>query len=201
MNHLIAKILSESLRPMYDTKLVTTLGGLVSVASVKTKDNKDIRFPVPFGSNEQPVQISNNALVPDSRQRAIIYFEGNDSVTQSSSGEKSRITSNLRLVCWYQAERYQVSSGKSVHSVLVSQVLGYLASAGKDSADVVITSITPGRIFDSTARIFNQYTYQQERGQYMQHPYYAFAIDLVVNFQINHKCNGDLLPIDTAGCC
>lgn len=199
MNHAVAKVLAEALEPLYTIKLVSVLAGLVKTAVTETKDKKPKKFPIPFSSDSQPLQITNDSLIPDSSKRAIIYFEGNDTQMTDFTDKRSRMTSNLRLICWYNADQYETKRG-SVHTALLSYVLGQIPKAKQLADDIYITKIDIGKIHDSTAKLFSQYTYKEERGQFMQPPYYAFGIDITVEFQLNHFCHDIIIPIDTASC-
>ena len=197
----VAKILALSLMPMYASQKVTVLGGLVKVASQEIKEKQIEKFPIPYSAGSQPMQISNDAFIPDSSQRAIIYFEGSDSNVTMFENNKSRFKAALRLICWYNADKFQTDDDSSVHISLLAEILGLLPSAKRLSDQILALDIVPGSIIDSTPRLFSQYSYKEEKGQYLLPPYYALGIDLTTTFQINHGCNAKLKPVESGGCC
>lgn len=201
MTNEIAKVLAGSLEPMVNQRLITVLCGLTKVAQQK-RDTLTLRFPVPYDYDSATYQIENSALVPDAKERAIVYFEGNDTDVAGFSQKRSQGRTSLRLVCWYDRSKYQSPDNDSVHTVLMSQFLEYLGSARPPYDGVIATfQVDVTRIYDSVESLFSKYTYRQERSQYLLSPYFALGIDITVSYQINHGCRKDLLPVNTAACC
>lgn len=196
----IAKILANSLEPLYNKGLVTVLGSLVKTASVQ-RDGRVIRFPVPYSDEDQPIQIDNSEFMPDASQRCIVYFEGENTNVTDANSERARMSTPLRLVCWYDSNKFQYPEGTndSLASALTKLLLqGLMRVKGNTGLPVYITDITPTRILDSSAALFSRYTYREERNQYLTAPYYALGIDLTINYQINYKngCTPELTPTD-----
>ncbi|CAG5001948.1 hypothetical protein DYBT9275_02773 [Dyadobacter sp. CECT 9275] len=202
MTHEVARVLATALMPMYNHQLVTVLGGLVKMA-LTDKGGKTVRFPVPHSDASQPMQIDNNAFIPDAKQRAIIYFEGTDSDIVSFDRDKSRMRTNLKLICWYNLNMFQVEGSNSVAVTLLNNVLGLLPSASALPGEILALKTVATKVIDKGPNLFSQYTYKEERSQYLQDPYYAFGIDLSCTYQINHTsdCHGKLIPVDTVECC
>lgn len=208
MTHEVALVLAKSLQPMFDHGLVTTLSGLVKTATVQRDGGKVERFPYPFASETQPIMMTNSDLIPDSRSRAIIYFEGNDTNVSESTAQRTRMTSEVRLICWYDSSKFQVSGVPAkvdtVHTVLLSNILANLHKAKTIESPIKALNIDIIRVLDSTQRLFSNYTYKEERGQYLQAPYYAIGIDIRSTFQLSHSdgCFNKLLAVDSADeCC
>lgn len=201
MTNEIAKILAASLQPLYDTQVITTLAGLSKVATQK-KQEATVRFPVPYDEDSATYQMDRSQLVPDSRQRAIVYFEGNDSDITSFEGKKSKGRTSLKLICWYNSNKFSTIAQGTVHSVLTSAILNLIGKA-KPTHDGVIQGlfIDVTRIYDSAANLFSRYTYKEEYGQYLQNPYFALGIDITVTYQINHGCSTELLAVNATDCC
>lgn len=201
MTHEIAKILAQSLSPLYDAELITILCGLVKTVS-QARDNAIIRFPVPYDTDAPVYQIENSDLIPDHGQRAIVYFEGTDTLISDNQLRKSKASSGLRLVCWYNSERMQVTEGNSLHSLLIGSFLGLLKEARPPQDGIIVAmKAEANRVIDSYDSLFAKYSYVKERGQYLQSPYFAFGIDINVTYQINHGCATKPLPINSADCC
>lgn len=201
MTHEVARVLSESLTPLYNTKIITVLAGLSKLAVTETRDQKSLRYPVPYDSDSQPMQVENDSLIPDHRQRAILYFEGTDSDVTTFEQDKSKMRSNLRLVCWYNSLMFQWEEGHSLHLTLVSAILKLLPNAKNQSDQLLAMDVRATRIYDSAAALFSRYTYREERGQYLLAPYFALGIDLSVTYQLNHECHGGLVPVESSVCC
>lgn len=196
----VARVLSLSLMPLYTNKIVTVLGGLAKTATV-LKDGKPLRFPIPYGAKSQSMQIEDDSFIPDSRQRAIIYFEGTNADITAYENNKSKFRAALKLVCWYNLEMFETVNSASVQISLLSEILGLLPGAKNISDEILGLTVIAGAVQDSTPKLFSQYSYKEERGQYLQPPYYSLGIDIVTTFQINHGCHGKLIPINVGGCC
>lgn len=201
MTNEVAKILAGALQPLYNAELITVLCGLTKVVT-QQKDKTTVKFPVPYDYDSPVYQIENSALVPDERQRAIVYFEGNDSDLTSFSQNKSKGSTRLKLVCWYNTNMLQHPQNESIHPVLVSKINGLIGKV-KTHPDSIIQGfqVEATRVYDSAASLFSRYTYKEERGQYLQNPYFALGIDFTVTYQINHGCTSELLAINARDCC
>lgn len=197
----VAKILAASLEPLRNKEIITTLSGLVKTVT-QTTDAGTIRFPVPYDFNAVNYQIQNAALVPDQRQRAIVYFEGNDTNINLFEQRKTKASTSLRLVCWYDSSKIDAPNGGSVHVILASAMLTLIKGA-KPKPNTIIAGldIDATRIYDSADNLFSRYSYRQERVQYLQSPYFALGIDFTVTYQINHGCADALVPLNAQICC
>lgn len=201
MTNEIAKILANALSPLVDSQIITTLCGLSKVATQK-KAESTVRFPVPYDDSSPSYQIDRSQLVPDNRQTAIVYFEGNDTDITSFEGKKSKGRTSLKLVCWYNSQKLENPRGGSAHVILVSKILSLISKAKSRPDDVVQgLEIDVTRIYDSSAALFSRYTYKEEYGQYLQNPYFALGIDITVTYQINHGCTSELLAANAVDCC
>lgn len=202
MTHEVAKVLAESLAPLYNESIVTVLSGLVKTAS-QERSGKTIRFPVPYDYDAPVYQIENIDLIPDQKQRAIIYFEGDNTDLTSFEAKKSRARTSVKLICWYNSNAFDPSLPQStIHTLLVSNVLTLLKTARPNPNGVIAGfEVKPTKTYDSTEALFTKYSYRDERGQYLQHPYFAFGIDITVDYQINHGCTIKLLPVPADNCC
>ena len=201
MTHEVAKVLAQSLKPMHANSLITVLAGLVKTATTTARDNRPVKLPVLFGQYSNPIQVESKDLIPSSEQRSIIYFEGSDSSITQFYNDKSKMRSNVRLICWYNSEKYDLIEQSSIAISLLSNILALLPNAKKLSKDILGLEITPGTVYDSTARLFSQYSYKEEYAQFLLPPYYAFGIDIQVTYQLNHSCHAAITPTDSTGCC
>lgn len=201
MTREVARILADSLVPLYNAQLITVLTGLVKTVS-QERNQGTIRFPVPYDTNSGSVQIENSALVPDKNQRAIVYFEGSDTSITEFARNKSRASSSVKLICWYNSLMFAQPENISLHEVLIGNVLKHIAEARPEQDSIIKTfDIDVTRVYDSSPALFSKYSYREERGQYLQTPYFSFAIDITVDYQLNHGCEYELIPIDADHCC
>lgn len=201
MTNDVARALADSLTPLYNSKIITVLAGLSKMAVTETRDQKTLRYPVPYDNDSQPMQVENDSLIPNQNQRAIVYFEGTDSDVTSYEDTKSKMRSNLRLVCWYNSQMFQLEEGQSLHTTLVSTILKLLPTAKNYSNQLLAMEVRATRVYDSAATLFSRYTYREERGQFLLAPYFALGIDLTVSYQLNHECHAGLIPIKSSVCC
>lgn len=200
MTNEIAKILARSLEPRQNSEIITHLCGLTKEVR-QQKDGRVVRFPIPYDYDSANYQIDNSVLVPDQRYRSIVYFEGNDTSITGFEPKKSKASTSLRMVCWYDRSKFNKESSVPLHSGLISLFLSDLAQARPDIDSAIGGfKLDVNTIYDSVSSLFSRYTYVEERGQYLMAPYFAFGIDLTVTYQINHGCNADLFPIDVANC-
>lgn len=192
----VARILAVSLLPLYTNKLITVLSGLVKTASVD-QDGKKVRFPVPYDPDAMPFQIESTDLVPDSYQRGIIYFEGESAAIESGTANKTKMRSVLRLVCWYNSEKFELRQPGAMHSALFGEIMALLRQAKRVPTNLHALTLEMQDVQETTPRLFSKYTYTEERGQYLQPPYFAFGITISATYQINH-CDEDrkLFPVD-----
>lgn len=198
MTHEVARMLASSLLPLYTRNLVTVLGGMVKTATQK-RDEKTVKFPVPFSSESMPLRVGNEDFVPDYRQRAILYFEGENAVIESNEVNKTKLSSNLRLVCWFNAEKFETTDGSSVHVALFAEIMALLPKATRLPGKALGMKLKFSDVQESVPRIFSKYSYTEERGQFLLPPFYAFGIGINASYQINHcNDNGQLFPSDVS---
>ena len=201
MTHEAARLLAERLQPLYEQRIVTVLSGLVKTAT-QEKEGKTIRFPVSFDTVTQPVEMKDADLVPDSRQRGILYFEGDDATVTRSEPNYTRYSANLRMVFWYNAKRYQLNGDhpESIHTALMAAVLHYLNKGPKVPTLLQAFQFEITRVVQDN--LFSKYTYREEKSQFLLSPYYAFGIDLTATFQLNHNpiCHDSLVIVDVNDC-
>lgn len=182
MTHDVARILAQSLQPLLDQRIITTLCGLAKLVSTTsaTPGTPPQRFPVPFDADSRIVQMDNADLIPDQNQTAIVYFEGTDSQITEIKDKGIRMSCGLRLVCWYNTKRLALS-----HTRLFSRVVSDLKNAKKSDGDIQGLTLTFGAVQNTAGLIFSPYTYREEKAQYMQPPFYAFAVSIRAEYSLN----------------
>lgn len=134
-------------------------------------------------------------LIPNSKESGIMYFEDLGSQTTIMSDGTTSGTSKLRLVVWYDTRAVKpVDDDETIscweYSTLVIQQILNIFSSKKYKHSGIYQKINVGvdRILPSDSSIFSKYSYDEEKLQYLMHPYDYFAMDLSVNFGISSKC-------------
>ena len=132
-------------------------------------------------------------LVPDSTKTSIMYCERIGEVALDMIRKEYYIASaDLRVVLWYNLNR--MTEGLFVDEGIVASNL--IAAIPKRLADNLFTYVTRVNIYPSTvttgAEIFNKYTYDEVRTQFVTFPYGAVAVDVNIQYVIN-KCAENLI--------
>ncbi len=199
MTQEVAQMLAKSLIPMFDAGIITVLSGLVKTATVLSPEGKTIRFPIPYQSDDDALQIRNSALVPDSRQRCIVYFEEVDTDVTKSRENYTRFRSRLRLVCWFDVSKFQTTPSNVQVALTARMTVDVRNTRSAEGSPLLALKVVPGKLLNNVPALFSKYTYKEEKTQYLQAPYYAFGIDFTADYQINHDCKNDeiLLPVQS----
>lgn len=192
MNSDIANILKGYLEPLAFTD---RLGGLVKAVTFVQDNGTDVvRKVMPVDCNvsgEDCTSSKYKHLVPDSRYRSVMYFEdGGVSNLNQDSARDFTYESSLKLVCWLNLKK-----------------MGKTSCNNSALAIATIQNAFPTRFFNNgiyqririsidgqdpkTDAIFNKYTYDSEKTQFLMYPYDYFALNITVRFCISKACITD----------
>jgi hypothetical protein len=138
-------------------------------------------------------------VVPDSKLKALIYFEDSGAVPAGKTPRGLAYTATIKLVCWMNLPKLGHSSC-SVSALAMTQLIEVLDGIGKTTSvnlfadyGVPINSVkvTEISIDPKSASIFSKYTYDETKTQYLMYPYDYFSLTLKVSFEIPKGCIGD----------
>ena len=213
MNKKLASILRDKLT---DIPIITLFGGLVytqrrreSVAAVDdvlgelTGDVQrtiEKTFPVTCDwagqrpCEDQPANAQDGliAMVPDSTQKGIMYFEGRGARPQAYERGGLRIISFLRLVVWLNTKHLDVpNSCTGAATPVMTSIIEKFIGQGKNpfnEGDYKRVVIGLNEITENDSGIFSQYSYDEARTQFIMPPYEYFALDFQIEFFIKSQC-------------
>lgn len=184
--------------------LVNTFAGLAQVVTYKTPNENGMtttkKMPVSYDTNIADGCQSKSpekALIPNSANKGIIYFEDNGGaqVIRALSGGRKQHRATLILVCWMNRKN---SIGKTY---------GKITKAAYDEIREKLKGVLPSEYFlnlrvnptrfRQDAQVFAKYTYDETVLQFLRPPFEYFAMDLTVTFISGCK---QPIVINPAGC-
>ena len=161
--------------------------------SYPSRDGKKIvvkkRFPISCELSQVECQKGDyTILTPDSKKRAITYFEDlGTTPTGRNGGHEFSMISNIRLVCWLNMNMFGYNecsiSNRLIISIMDQIPENYYNYNGFDQLKIELVRIVP-----KNAGIFSRYTYDEPITQYLLKPYDYFAIDFRASYKINSGC-------------
>jgi hypothetical protein len=138
-------------------------------------------------------------LVPDSTKKSIIYCEKIGDINFEQYRPNYWLCSaQLRLVVWYNLNL--ITEGNFVDEGVVA--VNVLSQLPKSLDDTLFDYVSRVKIYPvgvvTGSEIFNRYSYDEVRTQFMTFPYGAFAIDVDIQYVLN-KCAETLIPSPACG--
>lgn len=132
-------------------------------------------------------------LIPDSTKTSIMYVERIGDIELEPINKNYWMASaNLRFVLWYNLNR--ITEGNYVdEGVIASNLLSWFPRSLHDDLFTYVKSVNifvEGAI--TGAEIFQKYTYEEVKNQFVTHPYGAVAININVKYTLN-RCAETLL--------
>jgi hypothetical protein len=195
MIHDICEILKNKI---INEPYVDKIAGLVQVAQdVQSSKQGSIvkRFPIACdvtGKDCADATFRLSELVPNSKNKSVIYFEDISGVTFRGQERNEFIfQARPRLVCWLN----QKQLGKnecSITPLVVANIIKALGTNKRFNDGLYIKAMiqVAGQV-TKTPAIFQRYTYDEKTTQFLMFPFDYFALDIVVEFRINSDCIGD----------
>lgn len=155
-----------------------------------------LRFTIPVSVDTNippcsPYQVPDQALIPDSSQKGILYFEDGGGQVAGQRGPYGTIFNwNARLVMWLNKDLitgygYTMISANVVNAAL--EAIGHYAPNPWNDYPftrlvVRMTNQVQG------AQVFSRYTYREPVKQYLMAPFEAYGIDLRITFVTDPRC-------------
>lgn len=206
MNALLANILRQTLVESQDWSDVSA--GLVKdfdkVMAIPVRDGKkfSVRMKVPVScdyTSEDCEKGKYKNLVPATVKRCITYFEDLGAQPTGRQGDIFKFTAGLRLVCWFNMNRFAVGGACSFSNRLIVEILSKLPLSPFNASGLTKIEIGQARIVPKTSAIFSRYTYDEPIMQYLLFPYDYFAIDFKIDYEVDYNCF-DPISTDEADC-
>ena len=127
-------------------------------------------------------------LVPNDKKKGIIYFE-DQGTTLTEEGNYFYFNTQVRLVGWFNLKR--VNTALLNADTLMAKVAATMPQ--KLSNDGGISSIVLELIGSNREpAIFGNYTFIEERKQYLMYPFDYFALNYSIDYKIHRSCINDI---------
>jgi hypothetical protein len=191
MQELVAETLKEY---FVDMPFVNRVAGLAQVLRyIDTEGNP----------KRMPIDQNGNALVPDSSDKGLIYFEHVSLRATGTTGEATNFESILKLVFWGKlnplAGAYDGAFDKAFLTASVTPTYAQLKLMSRvpmtlhksDNLARLMHSIDKVHMVQDD--LFSKYTYKEEQTQYLLAPYTAFGFDIKSTFTVSLKCASNAL--------
>lgn len=129
-------------------------------------------------------------LIPDEKYRAIIYFEELGNTITSQTNYEIKISSDIRLIGWFNLKNIGASVTSDVLLRLIAQAIPETLA---DFGDIENIQISLTGIPNKSTTLFSQYTYNEAERQYLLFPFDYGALNYTVTYSLN-KCVDDIVP-------
>lgn len=166
--------------------------GLVKTLTYGAGDEMKSTIYIPISCDLEASQrdcISNKEhhVVPDSKLKALIYFEDGGCSPTGATSRGLSFTSTLTLVCWMNLQKLgQTSCAASAFAQ--AQIIETLNAFQANVSPINTIKVTEMSISPKSAQIFSKYTYDEKSIQYLMYPYDYFALTLKINFEVPRGC-------------
>jgi len=181
-------------------KFIERLAGLVQIGEKAQPTQIEGAFAVskfPISLDSDYEECINKGcykdLVPNSKQKGILYFESLGALPLSQSHGSFKYAVKLRLVCWINNKLIQGSNCKSISHQLITKIRTTLENGAFNSGAFTRITVRATNILDNDIKLFANYTYPSESVKFLMHPYEAFGIDFTVEFSISNDCLDELV--------
>lgn len=185
----IAKILQQRI---VDAELpyLTTIAGLVQTV-VYAEENATggkmlMKMPVSVDTNIEQCgsanEIQEKAIVPDSAQAGILYFEENGSSFDKSTAHGDSFKSALTLVCWLNKKRITGDKYTSITTQVIRDIKEAFGRNPFNEMPFCRIQVMIDKVQAQDANVFSPYSYDEAVSQYLMPPYEFFALQITVKY-------------------
>lgn len=192
----IGQILKSRLTTL---QFIDKLGGVVRVVTKNETDSNGrvVRksFPVDCDvTNDDCLAGKYVDLVPNSKYLSVAYFEDQGIRPVTQDVKDFTFVASLKLICWLNLKKL----GKSNCSNSALAYLNILKVFPTSYFNQTINNVPYSRIIIKpdgqdikSPQIFSQYTYEEEKTQYLMYPFDYFSMNIDVQFTIAAACVPD----------
>lgn len=159
------------------SSLFSKIGSLVRVQRQRTTEGKEIAFPVVFTAAGIQCEPGNYIdLSPNSKERGILYFQLLSNPTSSDIGHGVfQLEAVLRLVAWFNVVQLNPSDPLLLAANVIKTINVKQPGIGTPAYLSNIVMQFDG-FEQKDARIFQGFTYDESRSQFLMYPYDYFSI-------------------------
>jgi hypothetical protein len=181
---------------------LTYIDKLAGVIKVITKtdlnsSNSSVKktFPVACGVSFSDCINTGNYkhLMPDSSLGCIVYLEDNGVRLTGTNGAYKKFSASYKLVCWINQKKLGYDKCSITSDVLLDIISKF--------KDVPVNFTIPAEYVKYNKFLvevdgqdpksynpFSKFSYDEDKTQYLMHPYDYFSLNLTASFEINSKC-------------
>lgn len=187
MKVLVADVLKGYLE---DLDYIDRIGGLVkSLVTKEPNGDSFILRSVPIEVNALTDYCNSNdfnAFVPDTQYKSVVFFEDLGSAPYREDGHHIYITTNLRIVCWFNLKKINVAYTDC--DLLVMDMIETIPDRIANTSQLFgITTEFQG-LTPNTVDLFADYDFDMAEHQYNHYPYDTAGLNYAVNYMIGKNC-------------
>ena len=163
--------------------------GVVTVATKNENGTVNKIFPIYEQDHTTCNQSDYIVLIPDEKYQSIIYFEELSNTITTQTNHEIKISSDIRLVGWFNLKKIGASVTSDVLLRLIAQAI---PDALADFSDIKNIRVTLTGIPNKAPALFSQYSYNESERQYLLFPFDYGALNYTITYSIN-KCVDDIV--------
>jgi hypothetical protein len=192
MNNKIANIIVDYIKEL---DWIDKIAGLTQIARV-TQGGVEKRFPISCDMtfDDACVKGCYDDLMPNSQYASVVFFEDGSFTFSRAEGNKLYYESRLRMVVWLNYKKLTGGCGST--SEYIISIIKALPAFAQNVGDMLRLSVTVTSQMPRTSGVFDKYTFDEKRSQYLMLPYDFFALDIKTTFFIISEC----VEPDPGGC-
>lgn len=177
------------------SKFIDKLAGVVKTAVRSGKDSNNGRtlqsFPIACGTSFEDCNKNGSLtdLVPNSNLGCIVYFEDLGVRLLSKSGQLRNWKASYRMVGWINMKKLG-SDSCSVSGTIINTILNQfpenqfnVASTPYQRCSIEVLGQDP-----KSLNPFSKYSYDEDKTQYLMHPFDYFSMQVDVDFSVHKSC-------------
>lgn len=199
----VASIVKEYLSSL---SFIDKLAGLVKTVT-KTdldKDNRPVKKTFPVACGVDFAQCITNGkytdLVPNSKIGCMVYLEDNGGVRLiGRNGKNYRFNASYRLVSWINSKKL----GYENCSITAQMILSIISALPENPINEGIYQRLLVEVLGQDPKSyvpFSKYSYDEDKTQYLMHPFDYFSLPIEVTFEINPACAAEFIKQTEINC-
>lgn len=196
----LGNILKSYLEPLKSdgissTKFIDKIAGVVKTAVRSGKDSNNGKiiqsFPIACGTSFEDCNKNGSLtdLVPNSNLGCIVYFEDLGVRLLSKSGQLRNWKASYRMVGWINMKKLG-SDRCSVSGTIINTILNQFPEGqfNPPSTPYQRCSIEVLGQDPKSLNPFSKYSYDEDKTQYLMHPFDYFSMQVDVDFSVHKSC-------------
>lgn len=194
MNKALSLILRDVL--LVNNNYVDVSSGLIQVVKFAIDSEQGLTMVknLPFSTlaTAEDRQFTDRAMVPDSSQKCMFYFEDGAIRQTGESMRGPDFSSSMRLVCWVNGGAIDGGEDKLLATKIQGDFINRIhAVRNLNLSPFVKLTAQVANIPPAGPGLF-PYDYDEEATQYLLHPYDCFALDLDITFNLARGCGQEV---------